>query len=84
MLFERFLHLLKVLEKAHVVAELRRRLRNAGQDIDHLRIDLARIGLTADRNHRIKPHLCGNAALHPLDLFGIAAKQARRSSPASR
>jgi hypothetical protein len=38
---ERLFDLAQVLQQAHVVGELRRRLRETGERIHHLRIDLA-------------------------------------------
>ena len=72
---KRLIHLLEVGQQPDVAGKLRRALRDAGQHLQHLKVHLARIGLTADGVRAGKAHLLADLPLKRDDLFLITVKQ---------
>ena len=66
-------------QQPDVAGKLRGALRDAGQHLQHLKVHLARIGLTADRVCTGKAHLLANLPLKRDDLFLIAVKQGKEA-----
>ena len=62
-------------QQPDVAGKLRRALRDAGQHLQHLKVHLARIGLTADGVRAGKAHLLADLPLKRDDLFLITVKQ---------
>ena len=62
-------------QQPDVARELRRALRDAGQHLQHLKVHLARIGLTADGVCAGKAHLLTDLLLERDDLVLVAVEQ---------
>ena len=62
-------------QQPQVGAELVRRLAQAGQRVEHLAIDLARVGLAGDRVDVVEAHLAGDQPVELADLVVVAAEQ---------
>ena len=74
-LLERLLYFLQVLQQTQVGCELGSGFCDTGQRCKGLRVDLAGVGLTGDRNHACKAEIVGNALLQLLNLALVAVKQ---------
>src|SRR4029079_13497907 len=67
--------LVQVLEEAHVVAELRGRLREAAEGGDDLRVDFARVGMPRDRVAAQHNALLRDELLEAIDLRFVALEE---------
>ena len=73
--FQRLLDLAQVLQQAHVVRELRRRLGEARQRRGDLRVDLARVRLPAHRIRALDADLLRDELLEAVDFRFVAFEQ---------
>src|SRR4051812_30790064 len=82
--FERLFDLAQMLQEAQVVTELRRRLCEARQHADDLRVDFARIRLSRYREAAREPDFLGDELLEPVDLRFIALEETEKRRLRSR
>ena len=80
---KRLVHLLEVGQQPDVAGELRGALRDAGQHLQHLKVHLARVGLTADGVCAGKAHLFADLLLKRDDLLLISVKQGEEARAGS-
>ena len=78
-LLERLLYFLQVLQQTQVGCELGSGFCDTGERCERLRVDLAGVGLTGDRNHACKAEIIGNALLQLLNLALVAVKQLQKA-----
>ena len=74
-LLERFLDLLEMAEQTDIVAHLRGRLGDAGEDRQDEVVELARVGLAAHRHGTGEAHHLRHPGIERLDLGMVAVKQ---------
>ena len=74
-LLKGFLHLFQVLQQADIVGELGSALSNAGEDVQHLAVQLPGIGLAGNGKASLVPHLLGDLPVQFPALFVVALKQ---------
>ena len=74
-LLERLLDLLEVLQQADVVRELRRALRDAAQHVQHLAVELSRVGLAGYGKARLVAQLLGDLAVDLRGELVVAVKE---------
>ena len=79
-LLERLFDLFHVLQEAQVVREFRRGLRDAGEDADHLVVELSGVSLTGDRIAGCEAHLVSDLLVELTDLLLIAFKEFHEGS----
>ena len=76
---KRLVQLAQVREKAHIRRHLGGALRNAGENVHHERIELARIGLSGDGDAVGNAHLFRDLLLEREHLFRVAAEESEKA-----
>ena len=64
-----------MLKQTDVVRHAVGALREGGEDVQDAAVGLARVGLAADGEAAVKAELCGDAAVHLVDLRAVAVKE---------
>ena len=76
---ERLIDLLAMGQQAQIGAELVCGLPQAGQGIENLAIDFARVGLAGDGVDRVEAHLAGDQLIQAADALVIAAEEGEKT-----